>query len=175
MSQQTKSFLQKGQSLLEVAVTIGIAALVISAVSITTLIGLKNSQFSQNQIQATKLAQEGLEAIRSMRDNNIKICIPGPVEYGWTDADFPKIVWDHNFNNDDKKIYYLDLSNITGCQLTIDKKDPELILVGGKFQRTIQILDHAANEKQFTAIVKWTDSSGSHQSVLDTILTSYKN
>src|SRR5438105_921832 len=90
MNQLTKSSLESGQSLLEITLTLGIAALVISAIAITTIVGLQNSEYSQNQIQATKLAQEGLEAIRSMRDNDTPVTYSATL-YCWNDSDTSKI------------------------------------------------------------------------------------
>ncbi len=59
-----------GQSLFEVVVAIGIAAMVlVGAVSLSTL-SIRNSTFSKNDSVATKLAQEGSEYLRQQRDTN---------------------------------------------------------------------------------------------------------
>jgi hypothetical protein len=76
-------FFQQGQTLLEVAMALGIALIIISALTIVTLEGLKNSQFSQNQTQATQLAQEGLEKVKSMRDRDYSINVGG-ASYAWS-------------------------------------------------------------------------------------------
>ncbi len=163
--------------MLEVAVTVGITALVISAVAITTIIGLKNTEFSQNQIRSTKLAQEGLETIRSMRvsNNNIPICETS-VDYGWSNSDLSS-VWGHQFSNND---FYLWLNPQTQCnlkatQLSDSPNNAEKILQG-KFKRTVKISDNGSSQiKQFAVTVTWDDSSGTHKSVLTTILTAYQN
>lgn len=62
--------LMKGQSLFEVVVAIGVAALVlVAAVSLSTT-SLRNTDFSKNNALATKYAQEGSEYIRQQRDTD---------------------------------------------------------------------------------------------------------
>src|SRR3990167_8541004 len=61
---------QKGQSILEIIITLSILALVLGGLVIVIVNSLKNSQFSKNQAQATKLAEEGLDAVRSMKSND---------------------------------------------------------------------------------------------------------
>src|SRR5436190_1935218 len=60
----------RGQSLLEIVVTLGLGLIIITGISIVAINGLKNSQFSKNQAVATKLAQEGLERVRQIRSQN---------------------------------------------------------------------------------------------------------
>lgn len=61
-------FNEKGQSLLELVVSIAIAILVLGALTFAIITSLRNASFASNQAQATKLAQEGLENVRSTRD-----------------------------------------------------------------------------------------------------------
>ncbi len=62
--------LSNGQSLFEVVVAIGIAALVlVGAVSLSTM-SVRNSTFSRNDSVATKFAQEGSEYMRQQRDTD---------------------------------------------------------------------------------------------------------
>lgn len=72
-----------GQSLFEVVIAIGVAALIlVAAVSLSTT-SLRNSNFTKNNALATKLAQEGGEWIRQQRDsgwenlrtNTNKVCL----------------------------------------------------------------------------------------------------
>lgn len=175
MNQLINKSFERGQSLLEITLTLGIAALVISAIAITTIIGLQNSEYSQNQIQATKLAQEGLEAIRSMRDNDTPVTyLINP--YCWNDSDTNK-VWTLSTGT-----YYLRLSSTPGsaCSgysaLSDSPSEPK---IQGKFNRTVLMEPAfiAAGQYQikFTVTVSWVDSSGTHQSALATILTNYKD
>jgi hypothetical protein len=59
-----------GQSLFEVIIAIGVAALIlVASVSLSTA-SVRNSNFSKNNAVATKYAQEGSEYIREQRDTN---------------------------------------------------------------------------------------------------------
>jgi hypothetical protein len=81
----------RGQTLLEIAVMMGVILIVVGGLTITVINGLKNSQFSQNQIQATKLAQEGLEKVKLISENNWQVCNNTPVALQY---------WDDIWNND---------------------------------------------------------------------------
>ena len=58
----------KGQSLFEVVFAIGIAAIVITGVTIVATISVRNSTYSKNNAIATKYTQEQLEWLRGQRD-----------------------------------------------------------------------------------------------------------
>lgn len=60
----------KGQSLIEVLIALGIISMVITGVATIVTQSLTNAQFSKEQDTATKYAQEGLETVRSIRDQN---------------------------------------------------------------------------------------------------------
>lgn len=57
-----------GQSLIEVVISIAIAALLAISLISTTLITQRTSHSAKNNTEATKLAQEGIELIRVFRD-----------------------------------------------------------------------------------------------------------
>ena len=59
-----------GQSLIEVLVALSLAVLAISALVSVTMTSVKNAQFSKNQIQAEKYAQEGMEWVRLQKEKN---------------------------------------------------------------------------------------------------------
>lgn len=98
---------QLGQSLIEVVVLVGLALVIVTGLTIVTVNGLKNSQFSQNQAQATRLAQEAIDCIRSVRDKNLPMCIGGSgstctggTRYYWYDRETPQFsnqVWSLSF------------------------------------------------------------------------------
>ena len=58
----------KGQSLIEVVVSLGIITIVVTSVASIVTSSLGNTQFSKDQNTATKYAQEGLEVTRSIRN-----------------------------------------------------------------------------------------------------------
>lgn len=66
---------QAGQSLIEVIIAISVGILVVTALTIATIFSLRNAQFSKNSAQATQLAQEGIDRVRTGRDRNQ--CING--------------------------------------------------------------------------------------------------
>ena len=61
---------EEGQSIIEVVIAIGIVALVLVALVSAVTISVRNSTFSKNKSVATKYVNEGIEAVRSIRDNN---------------------------------------------------------------------------------------------------------
>ncbi|KKQ78266.1 MAG: hypothetical protein US99_C0027G0005 [Candidatus Daviesbacteria bacterium GW2011_GWF2_38_6] len=65
----------KGQTLIEVIVVAMVGILVVTALTFAVIFSLRNASFAKNQSQATKLAQEGIERVRGLRDRN------GAVDY----------------------------------------------------------------------------------------------
>jgi type II secretory pathway pseudopilin PulG len=55
---------QKGQSLIEALVALGIATIVVSAIAIATITAVNNADFSKYQNQASNYAQQGMEILR---------------------------------------------------------------------------------------------------------------
>lgn len=166
----------KGQSLLEITIAIGVAVLVISALTITTLIGLRNSQFSQNQILATKYAQEGLEKVKSMRLRNEIVCTNGGLTQRTWIASDPSNMWGLAIDATTPTTFYIDPSASPTCKLSdspglISSEDP---ITGTIFTRRILISDYSGStQKKFVSKVAWTDSTGTHKSEISTILASY--
>src|SRR5688500_13500203 len=78
---------QRGGSLLELVVVVAVGVLVVAALSFATISSLRNSQLAKNQAQATKLAQEGIERVRAMRDRNDDITI-GSNNWNWQSPPF---------------------------------------------------------------------------------------
>ena len=61
---------QKGQTLLEAVVALGLAVVIASGVAVLSIYSLNNSSFSKLQTNAAQYAQEGIEIARKMRDTN---------------------------------------------------------------------------------------------------------
>lgn len=59
---------QQGFSILEVVLAVGLAVLILSALVSLGVTATKNSTFSRDQTQATKLARETMERVRAFRD-----------------------------------------------------------------------------------------------------------
>lgn len=157
----------KGQTLLEVIVTSAVGILVVSALTFAVIFSLRNAGFAKNQAQATKLAQEGIEKVRSFRDRNSVISGftlgSNPVD-SWEDAD----MWGQITGNCDPCYFKINSSGqfqYAGTSLSNGEPIPP-------FTRAIMLSDgpNFAVEKNVTAIVQWTDFAGTHESKLTTIL-----
>jgi type II secretory pathway pseudopilin PulG len=170
---------QTGQTLVELVISITLIVLIITAVTILTVNGLKNSQLSRNQVQATKLAQEGIEKMRTLRDSNQTVC-------GWstnTTAVSSTGLWGTVCPAGCQ--YSFQFLNGTCGSTAVTApwikftSTPETVSIGGvNFQRTITVTDGKdltntvnANVKEITVTVSWKDSSGSHSSKVSSILT----
>lgn len=162
---------KKGQSLMELVVVIAMTIVVISALVFATIASLRNARLAQNQIQATKLAQQGLEKIRGLRDRD------GGVDF--TKADFTHTekfsdLWTISFSCPDNCYFFFNSPGVltggtdSNFETPVDSPD---------FLRQFQIEDEGedmAAQKKVTALVKWTDFAGEHESRLTTILRNTK-
>lgn len=84
ISQMRRSFyLQRGQSLIEVIIAVTVGVLVLTALTFATIFSIRNASFSKNSAQATKLAQEGIEKVRTGRDRNSSITITSSAVTSW--------------------------------------------------------------------------------------------
>ncbi len=159
---------ESGQSLLELTIALGIATLIISALTITTLISLRNSQFAQNQLQATKLAQEGLELVKTARSRNCVVNVGIAPPYYWY-GDGVTLIWDAPYSSATNVTIALPSSPST-CSVSAGSQG----VIGSKFTRVISIIDNGStSSKKIASTVSWNDISGSHQSQLTTILTEH--
>lgn len=153
---------EKGQTLMELVVVVGVSAIVVGALVFATVASLRNASFSKNQAQATKLAQEGIERVRAGRDRNSTIY---NLRMGNADVS--------NWQDNDLWINQIDgsynFSVAPDGALTRIYNSGESI---GPFYRLVILSDDAssATQKTVTVLVSWTDFSGPHQSKLVTIL-----
>lgn len=174
---------QKGQNILELVVGLGLVAVVAVAISVVTVNALKNSQFSKNQSQATKLAQETLEKVRTVRNSNFGVCseaqmIAGSTCYAWDE------IWSNQFgtiSNDcianGTCTYILDGACDTSFGIGIESrpfclKHSETPLdLGGGFSGQVFIEDEQGDQKRVTVRVYWSDTTGQHNSDLVTVIS----
>jgi type II secretory pathway pseudopilin PulG len=193
MARQRLVLNQLGQSLMEMVVLIGLALVIVTGLTLVTISGLKNSQFSQNQSQATRLAQEAIDCVRNLRDKNLPVCIGGTgtpdvctggTPFYWYDRENPthaSQIWANNTNNN------FAISPAGGCAglISVAATAPDTSLsasFSSTFTRTIHIQDYpsatctAPNthcQQRVSVTTQWTDISGTHQSQLSTILSMY--
>ena|SRR5258708_7775228 len=165
---------QAGQSLLEITVTLGISVVIVIAITTITIQGLQGSQFAQNQILATKYAQEGLEKIKQLKDSNTGIYISSNNQtYFWYNS--PNLIWSFNFSNNSNLLankFKFDPASCSGVicapKNISSANDQEKL---ANFQRIIIFENFAGNQLKVTCKVSWADASGSHESNLVTILS----
>ena len=165
---------EKGQSLMEVVVALTVGILVVTALTFATLFSFINASFSKASVQATKLAQEGLERVRSSRDKNAKINPPltinGDTIDSWNNPD----LWSNQIGpNCAPNCYFNVDADGTLKHLTAAASIPSGAEQVGQFRRVITLSDDLTSystQKKVTAIVTWTDAAGSHESKLTTIL-----
>ena len=170
---------EKGQTLLELIVVMSVCVLVVGALVFATIASLRNAQFAKNQAQATKLAQEGLERVRVGRDRNSSITIPGTNVVSWNgdELNTGTSVWESritdNCGSSSLPTYcYLNVSSggvlsYAGVSRDVPANAEPIV---PNFKRAIIIDDDSPNSKKLTAVVVWTDFSGTHESRLTTIL-----
>ena len=167
----------KGQTLIELIVVISISIIVVGALVFATIASLRNAQFSKYQAQATKLAQEGIEKVRSARDRNANInsLSVNVVNWNGTDSLGTGSIWNYSISSNCVPTCYfifpdssLTLLNIAGTGLAESIPPSPAVAI---FKRYVILSDgFNSTEKTVTVIVFWTDFSGSHQSQLSTVL-----
>lgn len=171
--------MQKGQTLLELIIALGLLIIIATAITVSTSSGLKNSLFSSNQAQATKYAQEGLEKVKLIKTRNSPICLKPPASpacINWSDLwpDPPYLPITMSLS--DNPFIFETNPAVCGAGITLCLKysaTPEKI--DANFSRQIFVLDvlDSAIQKKIIARVTWTDSSGPHNSELVTVLAKF--
>ncbi len=170
----------KGQTLIELVVGLGLLAVTITILSVATITGLQNSQFSKNQAQATKLAQEGMEKVRTIRNRNYTVCGPSPVT-DWNSIYSTALTCQSNPSSCSYVLATAADPAPGGCTPTefwlniVNPTLPEEIITEGvSFSRLIIIKDYGTpsvlTQKEITVTVSWTDISGTHNSKLVTVM-----
>lgn len=178
-------FNQKGQNILELVLGLGLVAAVAVAISVISVNSLQNSQFSKNQSQATKLAQEIIEKVRTVKNSNFGICTQAQAAQGssaicsnWEQ------MWANQFGTFESDCvanqtctYVLGGSCLTavggGSETSpfCVKHSASAVDLGDGFTGQVFIEDEEASQKRVTVRVYWTDSGGQHMSELVTILS----
>lgn len=160
---------EAGQSLIEVMVAVTVGILVVSALTFATIFSLRNASLAKSSAQATKLAQEGLERVRTGRDRSIAITgnfqLAGQSVSSWDDPD----LWANSISSSCTPNCYFNVDSSGVLQyLTV----PPTAEITGQFKRVVILSDEASfqTEKKVTVVVTWTDFAGSHESRLTTIL-----
>lgn len=155
---------QTGQSLVEVLIALTVTVIMIVALISFILSGLKNAQFAQNQSKATKLAQETMDLVKTIRDRDNDGGINFTVAGGQTLAKFSQL-FGERISLSNFKIEFNSLN---------EQPSPVPIDLGDGFTREIKLEDDIATyqtQKKITVIIRWNDSTGEHESNIQTILS----
>lgn len=166
---------EKGQSLIELVVVMAVGAIVIASLAFATIASLRSSQLAKNQAQATKLAQEGIEKVRAIRDRDDNIT--ASALFGSPTPDKFSRLYTINMSSlctninplDNDPCYFIFVSGVPNQASDVSFET----LQSGLFERQIRIADQSSTygtEKHITLVVKWKDFSGDHQSQLTTVL-----
>jgi len=188
----TVKLTEKGQSLLEVAIALGIGMIIITALTVVTLEGLRNSQFSENLTQSTGYATEGRDIARTMRDRNSPVYYSASASYSWADffntyiscngavgrCDFALGVVSGGATPTCTVNGSTQLNASNACLLYIGTSGTPEYLLSKKFTRLVNIIDcsklvgdsSCPSGKKVTVTVYWNDATGKHNSNLVTIL-----
>lgn len=155
---------EKGQTLIELIVVISVSILVVGALVFATIASLRNASFSKNQAQATKLAQAGLEKVRSLRDRDTDNSIV--YNAGSTAFKFSEL-WPITLScgiGGSCYFYFNSLNQLKNGTST------DFESIAPYFERQFFIENNGPEQKKVTVIVRWTDFAGPHESRLTTIL-----
>lgn len=159
----------KGQSLVEVVVASAVGILVVSALVFAAIFSLRNANFAKNQAQATKLAQEGMEKVRSNRDRDGVVIFTHDLG---TTAKFSDLWSVRLYDSCILPCYFTfkppPLSNdLNGGVITSYETLPNGMLRQVQMADDVNFFD---KEKTISVVVKWVDFAGAHESRLKTIL-----
>lgn len=155
-----------GQSLIEVIVAVTVGILIVSALVFATIFSLRNASFASNSAQATKLAQEGIEKLRTLRDRDGSVSYSIPPDFQaekFSDL-FPAAPINFSCSAPANCYFYFHGGTLAGRIGASFEEIPP------RFQRQVIIEGGEANQKQFTVIVKWRGFANEHESRLTTIL-----
>lgn len=184
---------QKGQSLIEVLIALAVTTIVIIALIIVVLAGLKNAQFAQNQSKATRYAEQAIDQIKTVRDWDQQVIVfqdnaaPLPCGSCGNNCKFSDL-WNCHLTpgSGTSPCSTHTGVNITGCYFDLVSgpglSEPALPssisenLNDSGLTREVFISDDESTyqaEKNVIVRVSWTDSSGEHESNLQTKLTNH--
>ena len=182
---------ERGQTLLELVVVVAVIIVVVGALVFATIASLRNASFAKNQTQATKLAQEALERVRTGRDRNQCINNLDASVKSWNGNSSNSTcagsgsLWGYQISgNCDRPdltppgVCYFNvdstgqLNNIGFAQTSFPSLSEGIPTDNQLFRRVILLSDDTdyQNQKKVTAVVRWIDFAGTHESRLTTIL-----
>ena len=136
-----------GQTLIEAMVAIAIAMLVVTALIGLGVRTIRAATISRNISVAASYAQQGIEAIRSIRDrgyDHLASCTANP-----------------------SRIYWHPTESHWACQAGEE-------VVDSIFTRSFTVTESPVGKLQVRVTVAWSDVSGSHTIPVDTYFTDWR-
>lgn len=134
---------QSGQTIIEAIIALVIILVIITAIAVVIVNGLYNSSFIKNQNEANKYAQQGIETVRNVQQNNLEIF------KGYVDSGEP-----HCIDEQSGTLYSLNCVD-------------DVANTGGVYNRTVEFATGGAecnnsnpstSSLKVTVRVKWTSS-----------------
>lgn len=136
----------KGQSLVEVVVGVGMMSLLLVALLALISLSVKNSRVAKNRAQAVALANQGVELMRAYRDYS----------------------WDDFIDDADGSEYVLGANWTVGSELDIpDCDEDNFIYSGSIFSRCVNL----SGEVDVVVTVYWQEGSKLNSTIQTTKLT----
>jgi len=125
-------------------VAVAITILVITALVVLAVGAVRSATLSRNRSLAVQYAQEGMEAVRSIRDRSFPALPPvgGPYQIAWTGTEWS---W-------------------AGGEQDLDSI----------FKRGFTVTEETSGKLVIILFVNWTDSGGDHRLDLTTYLTDWR-
>lgn len=149
---------RRGQSVVEAAVAIAITLFVITALVGLGVAALRSATISKNRAMAASYAQEAMEAIRSIRDRSF--------------SDFD------NCKDSGTRYQLTQTDSQWGC--TLGEENPLPNDPAGIFWRSFTSTENPADLNcnlgcyLVEVRVRWADSAGNHEVILDSYLTDWR-
>jgi len=167
-----KKYNQKGLTLVETTIALGIIMLGVLASLILLTVTFNFAQRNEQEIVIVNLAREGVEIVRSLRNSGSIDLFDGTYD-------------SHNFIVDSDANFNLDTS--VGSTIDYDISDCTsctLYLSGGRylhedtgdatiFKRIVRIRDVNSNEKKITSEIQWQHKGKTHDFLLETHFTNW--
>ncbi len=145
--------MNKGQSLFEVVLALGIISIIIVGVVLLASSSIRNSSFSRNKTQAARYAQETTEWLRGERDTSWETFLAKAQAVTWC---LPALSWASAIN---RSCHETEVISGTPFQREVAFSFPE----GGD-----------ANTIEAEIKVYWNDSQGLHEVNSITVFTNWR-
>lgn len=143
----------RGQSLIEVIVALGIVVVLATALITSGLITQRSSRAAKNSAQAARLAEENAEQIRVFRDRKGFSALPGGTCFVLDATSSDPLNW--SFGS-------------SGCP-----QGELVVLDNTNFRRKISITADGATRKDIVVTVSWQETGGTQTVTNETILSEW--